>query len=85
MQRLKFRGVEQDEGYPEGVYAFPGSIRDILSRPDPRKMSPDELASSMEETLQRMEASLDLLRQESGAYPMSEYGRGDDDGPPRAA
>ncbi len=86
MQRLKFRGSEDGtEVGGEGSFAFPGSIRDVLSRPDPRKMSADELACSMEETLQRMEASLDLLRRESGAFPMSNWGRGDGDGPPRAA
>lgn len=84
MQRLRFRGVEQgSDPTTNHVLSFPGGVRDVLSRPDPTHMTPDELATSMEATLQRMEASLDLLRRDSGAFHMPGFGRDDD--PPRAA
>lgn len=84
MAQLRFRGVDQNgERGASPVLAFPGAVRDVLTRPDPRLMSQDQLADSMEATLQRMEASLDLLRRESGAIPMP--GFSDNDDPPRAA
>ncbi len=85
MHGLRFRGVDVDgDRSGTGALAFPGSVRDVLTRPDPKRMNAEELATSMEATLQRMEASLDLLRQESDSLLMPGLGR-DDGGPPRAA
>jgi len=61
---------------------FPGGVRDVVGRPDPRRMSREELADSMELTLDRMQNKLERIRAElDGAYHLT---AADDDTRPAA-
>ncbi|MGP1310015.1 MAG: hypothetical protein ACTS27_07460 [Phycisphaerales bacterium] len=43
---------------------FPGAVRDVLSRPDPRVMPQDELVRSIDRTLDRMQDALNALAED---------------------
>lgn len=58
---------------------FPGGVREVLTRPDPRVMNHHELAQSIDKTLDRMQSALDALAGDVDAsYKLSEF-RGDND------
>lgn len=58
---------------------FPGGVREVLTRPDPRAMNNHELAQSIDKTLDRMQSALDALAGDiDSSYKLSEF-RGDDD------
>ena len=64
------------------ILRFPGGVRDVVGRPDPNLMTREELAASMEGTLDRMQEKLDLIRRElDGSYHLCVP---DDDGRPAA-
>ncbi|MBL0922356.1 MAG: hypothetical protein IBJ10_09545 [Phycisphaerales bacterium] len=63
MTKLKFTG-RSDDTEARDSFPFPGSIRDLLSRADPRAISPMDLAASMGQTLDRMQLKLSELRRE---------------------
>lgn len=53
---------------------FPGSVRDVLSRPDPRVMSADDLVKSIDQTLDRMQDALGALSEElAGSYKLDDF------------
>lgn len=64
---------------------FPGGVREVLTRPDPRAMSRHELAESIDKTLDRMQSALDALTGEiDSSYKLSEF-RHDGGGDPNSA
>ncbi len=77
MTKLKYTAPTNDTD-PRDSFPFPGSIRDLLSRADPRAVSPMELAESMGQTLDRMQLKLGELRRElDGEYRISGGGASD--------
>jgi hypothetical protein len=66
---------------------FPGSVRDVLSRPDPRVMSSDDLVRSIDQTLDRMQDALSALSGDvAGSFKLEDFrARGGAGGPNSAA
>ncbi len=65
---------------------FPGSVRDVLSRPDPRVMSSDDLVRSIDQTLDRMQDALSALSEDiAGSYKMDDFRARGGSGPNSAA
>lgn len=65
---------------------FPGGVREVLTRPDPREMSRHELAQSIDKTLDRMQSALDALSGEiESSYKLNEFRRDEGDDPNTAA
>lgn len=63
---------------------FPGSVRDVLGRPDPRVMPQDELVRSIDRTLDRMQDALEALTEDlDESLRLDDYRSGD--GPNSAA
>lgn len=90
MTRLKYidskaSRSEDPDGTDANALRFPGSVRDVLSRPDPRVMSHDDLVSSIEATLDRMQDALGALARESEGSMRFEDFRPSGPGPNSAA
>lgn len=84
MTKLKYT-AQSDDTDTRDSFPFPGSIRDLLSRTDPRAISPMELAESMGHTLDRMQLKLSELRRElDGEYRISARPMADDGHRPAA-
>lgn len=78
MPRLKYRPQDDVEAVRDTL-KFPGSVRDILSRTDTRRIPPDRIADAVGRTLDRMQEKVDALRREvDAAY---RFPTGDDDRP----
>ncbi len=65
---------------------FPGSVRDVLSRPDPRVMSSDDLVRSIDQTLDRMQDALSALSEDiAGSFKLDDFRARGGAGPNSAA
>jgi hypothetical protein len=73
-----------DSGTPS--LRFPGSVRDVLSRPDPRVMSSDDLVRSIDQTLDRMQDALSALSEDiAGSFKLEDFRSRGGAGPNSAA
>lgn len=73
-------GVAVDE--ETGALKFPGAVRDVVGRPDPRRVAPADAARMAQRSLDDMQALLDSLRHEAGSLVSHDLPNGDG---PRAA
>ncbi len=80
MTRLKYieavpsRSGEPDTDAGMRTLRFPGSVRDVLSRPDPNLMSEQDLVQSIDQTLDRMQDALNALAEDlHDSYRMSDF------------
>lgn len=64
------------------TFKFPGSVRDVVGRRDPRMLTSDEVARMAMRSLESAQSQLDALRHASGAFPGARAPGGDG---PRAA
>jgi hypothetical protein len=94
MTRLKYieatpsRSGEPDTDAGMRTFRFPGSVRDVLSRPDPNLMSHQDLVQSIDQTLDRMQDALNALADDlHDSYRMSDFraNSGPGNGPKSAA
>lgn len=91
MTRLKYiaatpsRSEEPTTDAGMRTLRFPGSVRDVLGRPDPHAMSSDDLVRSIDSTLDRMQDALNALAADlQDSYRLDDF-RGGPGGPKSAA
>lgn len=51
-----------------GAFKFPGSVRDVVGKPDSRLLSAGDVARMAQRSLDEMQAQLESLRRESGLF-----------------
>lgn len=51
-----------------GAFKFPGAVRDVVGKPDPRMLSATDVARMAQRSLDEMQAQLDSLKRESGLF-----------------